>query len=169
MSTPVDAHIVRLEPLTGATFAPFGQVIEIPADGGYDINGGTSRRWDNVATLDLNRDGGAPLLSLFRASPCSLPLTIAMLERHVLSSQAFLPLSRRCFLVVVAPPSDTIDASRIRAFRTSPGQGVNYAPGIWHHPLLALDNASDFAVIGRGAADTDCDIIRFDNIIVVTD
>jgi ureidoglycolate lyase len=36
---------------------------------------------------------------------------------------------------------------------------VNYAPGTWHHPLLALGRISDFLVIDRsGPADIgNCD------------
>ena len=38
----------------------------------------------------------------------------------------------------------------IRAFVTSGWQGVNYAKGVWHHPLIALGEVSDFIVVDRG-------------------
>jgi ureidoglycolate lyase len=144
--------------LTAEAFAPFGEVIEVPDAAGQLINGGTSARFDDIARLDLTGNGGRPLLSLFRTQPCQLPFPISMLERHPLSSQAFIPLSDEPFLVVVAPLGDSLDPASIRAFRTHTRQGVNYGRGVWHHPLLAMGSTCDFVVIGRAAADPNCDI-----------
>jgi ureidoglycolate lyase len=78
-----------------------------------------------------------------------LPFEITMMERHPLGSQAFIPLNDKPYLVVVAPAGE-LDESKIRAFVTSGWQGVNYAKGVWHHPLLALGEVSDFIVVDRG-------------------
>jgi ureidoglycolate lyase len=51
--------------------------------------------------------------------------------------------------VVVAPTGD-LDEGAIRAFVTRGWQGVNYARGVWHHPLIALGEVSDFIVVDRG-------------------
>ena len=80
-----------------------------------------------------------------------LPFECKMLERHPLGSQAFIPLNDRPYLVVVAPAGD-LDEVEIRAFVTRGWQGVNYAKGVWHHPLIALDEVSDFIVVDRGGA-----------------
>jgi ureidoglycolate lyase len=34
---------------------------------------------------------------------------------------------------------------------------VNYAKGVWHHPLIALDVRSDFIVVDRGGDGHNCD------------
>jgi ureidoglycolate lyase len=34
-------------------------------------------------------------------------------------------------------------------FRASGGQGINYRANIWHHPLMALGEISDFLVVDR--------------------
>ncbi|VVE80308.1 Ureidoglycolate lyase [Pandoraea sputorum] len=34
---------------------------------------------------------------------------------------------------------------------------MNYARGVWHHPLLALDEVSDFVVVDRGGDGHNCD------------
>ena len=49
--------------------------------------------------------------------------------------------------------------TELRCFMTRPGQGVNYAAGTWHHPLIALDTGGDFLVIDRGGpqAGEDCE------------
>ena len=41
-------------------------------------------------------------------------------------------------------------------------QGVNYAPGVWHHPLLALDAVCDFVVVDRSGTAPNCDEVRVD-------
>jgi ureidoglycolate lyase len=76
-----------------------------------------------------------------------LPFALSMLERHPLGSQAFVPLTRLPYLVVVAPAEDP---AAMRAFLALDGVGVNYARGIWHHPLLALQERCDFVVVDRG-------------------
>jgi ureidoglycolate lyase len=55
----------------------------------------------------------------------------------------------RRFLVIVAPTlaDGAPDLSGLRAFLCQPGQGINYAAGTWHHPIVALDDAADFAML----------------------
>ena len=79
-----------------------------------------------------------------------------MMERHPLGSQAFVPLSDAPYLIVVAPAGD-LDPAKLRAFSTRGWQGVNYARGVWHHPLLALERVSDFLVVDRGGEGPNCD------------
>ncbi len=165
----VSGTVIRPRPLTAAEFAPFGQVFGDDWSGGAPANDGTARRFDDVAALDLAGHGGRPQLSLFRATPLALPLTVRVLERHPLSSQAFIPLSQKPFLVIVAPPGETVAGADVAAFVTAPGQGVNYAPGVWHHALVALGAVSDFAVVGRAGTDENCDFFRLDQPVLVAE
>ena len=157
---PTPSRPLAVEPLTAVTFRPFGEVIAASeAASRYPINAGYAERLHDVARLDTQADGGRPVLSLFRAKPRSLPMRIELLERHLLGSQAFMPLMAQRFLVVVAPPGPAPDAASLRCFLAAPGQGVNYARGTWHHPLIALDAGGDFLVIDRGGpgAASDCE------------
>lgn len=138
-----------VEPLTAEAFAPFGEVIQFAGAQHYPINQGLAERYHDLARVDVAAEGGRALINLFRAQPRALPLEIRLLERHPLGSQAFLPLSEKPWLVVVAPPGE-FDPARIRAFVTRGWQGVNYARGTWHHPLIALGSVSEFIVIDRG-------------------
>jgi ureidoglycolate lyase len=63
------------------------------------------------------------------------------------------------FLVVVAPAGPAFSPADLRCFMARAGQGVNYAAGTWHHPLIALDGGGDFVVIDRGGphAVDDCE------------
>jgi ureidoglycolate lyase len=138
-----------IEPLTRAAFAPFGDVIELDGATQIPINLGTTIRYHDLAKVDVGDQDGRTLINLFRGQPRVLPFEVSMLERHPLGSQAFIPLNDKPYLVVVAPGGE-LDPAAIRAFVTSGWQGVNYAKGVWHHPLLALGEVSDFIVVDRG-------------------
>lgn len=140
---------LAIEPLTRDAFAPFGDVIETDGARKIPINLGTTMRFHDLAKIDVADAGGRPLVNLFRGQPRTLPFEVTMLERHPLGSQAFVPLDDKPYLVVVAPAGE-LDVSKIRAFVTSGWQGVNYAKGVWHHPLIALRDVSDFIVVDRG-------------------
>jgi ureidoglycolate lyase len=147
---------LQMERLTRAAFARFGEVIELDGARHFPINGGTTERYHDLAKVDVGEQGGRPLINLFRAQPRALPVEIAMMERHPLGSQAFLPLAGASYLIVVAPAGE-FDPAQMRAFWTEGWQGVNYAKGVWHHPLLALERVSDFMVVDRGGEQPNCD------------
>lgn len=152
---------LEVEPLGATAFAPFGEVVEVREDGHhFPINDGTAERYHDLVRLDTGRDGGRPMVSVFRARRSPMPLRLRLVERHQLGSQTFIPLMRQRMLVVVAPRSPAPDLEALRCFIAAPGQGVNYAAGTWHHPLIALDD-SEFLVIDRGGPEAaqDCEVI----------
>jgi ureidoglycolate lyase len=162
-------HVLPIEPLDSAAFQPFGDVIEASEQvSNYTINEGWAQRFHDLARIDTGRDGGHTLLSIFRAKARPLPLRLSPMERHNLGSQAFVALVPRRFLVVVAPPGPQPNPALLRCFVAAPGQGVNYAPGTWHHPLIAIDADTDFLVIDRGGpgAAGDCDEVRLGSAAV---
>ena len=140
---------ITIEPLTREAFAPFGQVIEMAGAHHYPINAGMTERYHDLARIELGGVHPRPMISLFRGQPYALPLSLKMVERHPLGSQAFYPLSDRPFLVIVAP-DDHGKPGTPRAFRTAPGQGVNIAMNTWHGVLTAQAAVSDFIVVDRG-------------------
>jgi ureidoglycolate lyase len=152
---------LRPEPLIADAFRPFGDVIE--AGDAYElINSGTTRKFADLANIDVSAEGGRPCISIYRATPYKLPLTIRMLERHPLGTQLFMPLHRNPFLIVVAPAGDSIDVGNLRAFMTGGHQGINYRRGVWHHPLIALRNSDDFVVVDRLGPASNCDEMYLD-------
>lgn len=156
MSTP--RRTLTIEPLTAQAFEPFGEVMEASDSARhFTINAGSTERYHDLARIDVSSGGGHAILSIFKAQPRSLPLRLLLLERHPLGNQAFMPLSALPYLVVVTEANPVPDLSRIRCFRAAPSQGVNYARGTWHHPLLALQSQSDFLVVDRGGAGANCD------------
>lgn len=146
-----------IEPLSREAFAPFGDVIEASdAVRHFPINGGNTERYHDLMKIEVD-EAGRPIVSIFRGQPRALPFDVAMLERHPLGSQCFIPLSGHRYLVAVAPAGPAPDPAAVRVFLARGDQGVNYGRGVWHHPLLALDKAADFLVIDRSGPGNNCD------------
>lgn len=150
-----------VRPLTREAFGPFGDVIETEGARHFSINGGTTERYDDLALVDVDAEGGRPLISIFRGDAATLPIPVAMVERHPLGTQAFMPLSHNPYLVVVAEGQGEVPGG-LHAFLASGSQGVSYHRGVWHHPLLALQVTSDFLVIDRGGEGNNLVEHRFD-------
>src|ERR1044072_7926858 len=146
------------EPLTAEAFGPFGNVIEASdAAAKLAINQGHAIRYDRLAEIDVEDEGGTGVISLFRAKPLA-ELVLKTFERHPLGSQTFVPLSGRPYLVAVAPAGD-FDPAAIRLFRAEGHQGVHYRKGVWHHFLLVLAPDCDFLVVDRPGPGDNCDEI----------
>lgn len=160
-------RMATIESLTREAFAPFGDVIEASdAARHFPINEGTTERYHDLADIQLDAHGRA-IVSLFRAQPRTLPFAITMLERHPLGSQAFMPLHGRPYLVAVAPRGDSLRTGEVRVFLARGDQGVNYAAGVWHHPLLALGAVCDFLVIDRAGPGANCDERGLDEAVMI--
>ena len=132
---------ITLEPITEAAFAPFGQLLKSPPTSGP--------RLELIEALQNLRPSAQPRLSLATVAPKQLPLTAVEMERHVYSSQAFVPLDCAAYLVLVAEhgAGDGPDTATLRAFRVPGDVGINYAANTWHHPLSALERDARFAVL----------------------
>jgi ureidoglycolate lyase len=142
--------IVRAEPLLAESFAGFGEVVGTTGvDDGRLVNLETARRFDHAARLENVRTAARPNLAFFHCSPVTLPFRITMLERHPHSTQAFLPLAVARWLVCVAldGPDGRPELGSLRAFIAAPGMGVNFRRGLWHHPMLVLDQPARFAML----------------------
>ncbi|WP_349569269.1 ureidoglycolate lyase [Azotobacter salinestris] len=148
---------LSIEPLSKAAFAPFGEVIETEGSDYFMINNGSTRRYHALARVQTSTPEDRAIVSIFVARSLPMPLTIRMLERHPLGSQAFVPLRGNPFLIVVAPLGDSPRPEQVRAFLGNGRQGVNYQRGVWHHPVLALVDDDEFLVIDRSGAGANCD------------
>jgi ureidoglycolate lyase len=154
-------RVLQIQPLTAEAFKPFGDVIEATeAARHFSINQGYAERYDKLALVDANDLGGQAAISVFRAKARTWPIELSVLEKHPLGSQAFMPVSGHAYLVVVAPGVEQPDVDKVQCFLASATQGVNYAKGTWHHPLLALHD-SDFLVLDRSGAKGDMNCVEF--------
>ncbi|MBM1689798.1 ureidoglycolate lyase [Sulfitobacter geojensis] len=138
---------VKIEPLSAAAFAPFGDVLDASGTPDKIINAGLCGRHHDRAHLDFGPEGRAGI-SLFNAEARSLPYELTLLERHPDGSQAFLPMTGNPFLVIVAADENGTPGTP-RAFLTAPHQGINFHRGIWHGVLTPLSAPGLFAVVDR--------------------
>lgn len=160
------APTLPLHPLTREAFAPFGDVIAAAGARSFLINNGTTARFHDLAKVETAGEAARTLVSLFRGQPFDFPLTIAMMERHPLGSQAFMPLQPLSWVVVVAPDAGGRPGEPV-AFLVRPDGGgivgVNYARNVWHHPLISLEAQSDFLVVDRGGEGVNLEEFFFDD------
>ncbi|CAB1221673.1 ureidoglycolate lyase [Acinetobacter bouvetii] len=159
---------VKIQPLTTANFAAFGEVIACKGNDFFYINEQQTERYHALAEVETDAKVG---LSIFRnIQATQVPFEIAMLERHPVGSQAFIPMQGQSFLIVVAPAldQDMPDLEQIQAFISDGSQGVNYRAGTWHHPLLTLEAPSEFVVIDRIGTSPNCDVYPFPDKISIT-
>jgi len=151
---------LTIAPLTREAFAPFGDLIEASdAAQHFTINAGNTERYHDLARIEPGADGRV-IVSIFRGQPRTLPFTVQMMERHPKASQAFIPMSGKPYLVVVATAGEPPTAGDLKVFLARGDQGVNYATGVWHHPLLALEAVCDFIVIDRSGPGHNCDEVQ---------
>jgi ureidoglycolate lyase len=149
------------QPLTAEAYAPYGRVIAVPAasDAGRSANQGTARKVQRLAAIENRRGAGAPLdVAVFRCRPRrDWPMDVAILEKHPESTQVFIPMNARRFLVVVALGGDAPDLGTLAAFVASGTQAISYHPGVWHHPMIALDAETDFVcLVHEDGTASDC-------------
>lgn len=153
---------IKPQPLTRDAFAPFGDVIQIEGSEQFEINSGYTTRVHDLIDIQLGGENAKPQFSFFLGRP--RPLEITMLEKHPFGSQAFYPIDKSRWLVVVAKEANP---ESVIAFWATGTQGVNYHSNVWHHPLLVME-PQQFVIIDRGGAGHNCDEVVFDNGAIVT-
>ena len=155
MSSTLYAHVISAE-----SFAPYGDLITRQDAQQIACNQGRGTRFHDLAPrLDVSDEAGRAGISIYHIIASALPFTLQVMERHPLGSQAFFPMNAQAntrFLVVVAPAGE-FDANQMEAFIVTGQTGVNYAKGVWHLPIVALDQAIDFLAIDRIGQGTNCD------------
>jgi ureidoglycolate lyase len=160
-------RLLQVEPLTKAVFAPFGEVIERDGADLRVINAGTTDRLHALAGVDVRQ--GHAIISILHARRRNIPISIGMMERHPLGSQAFFPLEPRDWLVVVSEEAGFPHPASLRCFRARGDQGVNYHANVWHHPLLIMQPEQDFLVVDREGAGLNLEEVWFPESAVRVD
>jgi ureidoglycolate hydrolase len=159
MSITVEAAVrptilgLPVQELTGAAFAPFGQVIAPSADG--------APFGPHEAQLDLAR--GTPRFYIMTLR--HRPLAIRQITRHCAVTQCLAAVGGADWLIAVAPPGDADDpdaepkAEDIVAFRVPGDVAIKLDRGTWHAgPFFEL---AELAFFNLELADTN--IVDHDN------
>ncbi|HEY0386240.1 MAG TPA: ureidoglycolate lyase [Pyrinomonadaceae bacterium] len=137
-------NVVRLkvQPMTRASFAPFGVLI------------------DSRGSVDIDLGAGVP--SLTGATSERRPLRFDFMARHLQTMQVFSPLASSQAVIAVAPPgsADVPDVERIVAFLVDGRLPYAYHKGTWHTPPFAVGEWASFLVVDRsGTLDEDWQLV----------
>jgi ureidoglycolate lyase len=161
--------VLQAVPLTAERFAPYGDVIATAGGGIEAMNEARFDRFNDLARVDVDTSGeGHVSVSIVRSkTPTELPYQFDMVERHPLGSQAFIPLSGFSFVVVVAPPGESVEPQDLQAFVTNGAQGINYHRGTWHMPLIALNGSQEFLVVDRAPGEGNCEQHYFEQKLLL--
>jgi ureidoglycolate lyase len=161
------------QPLTTGAFAPYGQVVEVSGRQGAAMNDGRAQRYLQNVRLQGSYSR-SPELYLTDVSPSAGAVTLNYLERHPRSTQAFLPMraSRYLICVCLSDIRGTPQTETLTAFVAGATQGVNYAMGTWHYPIVALDTPALFSVLmwsedGAGDFAGNCDLFKLADPLLV--
>lgn len=179
------------EPLTPDSFAEFGGVISSPHQLSTvktsSANYGTATKLFQVSPIQSGHPKNQANWNMFR---CSSPVHLIndhreedggltypckVLERHPYSSQTFLPMGRNkddtSYMVIVAPSDPDTEQklpiiSKTRAFICQGNQAVTYGMGVWHAPMIALEETTDFGVLihETGVPELDCEEVSIDTL-----
>lgn len=175
IAPPTKNFSISATPLTSAGFAPFGSVIQRPpvaSNVGTTVNQGTAQKHLKVSPFtSAASPSGIPAsfnINIFVCAPRELSgehknvFQCKILERHPYTSQSFIPLAldpdpenktSSRFLVIVAPTLTSAqgnppDLGNLKAFICNGSQGVTYAAGTWHAPMVALgEQPIEFVVL----------------------
>lgn len=154
---------MKVRPITAEAFAPFGELLMPRVQPTKMINAGRCERHHALATVE--RGDGEAIISIFRSEPVCLPYECALLERHPLGSQAFMPLGPDPWLSVVAPDEGGRPGAPL-AFLVPAGVGVNLRAGVWHGVLTPLDRAADFLVVDRAGEGNNLEEVAISPVII---
>ena len=159
--------IIKPIKITRKNFSKYGDLISSDDINPMDINAGYAKRFDNLANINTSKDEGKTIVSIFSALKRTFPMKIDMMEKHPLSSQAFIPMKETTFVSFVAPLGEFPDISKIQSFIIPSKKGINYKPGIWHFPLISTED-TNFLVIDRKGSGENLIIHKFEkeNIIL---
>ena len=160
--------IIKPTKVTKANFAPYGDLISSDGIEPVNINAGYAKRFDNLANINVTKDKGEAIISIFSALKRTFPMKVDMMEKHPLGSQAFIPMKETTFLSFVAPPGNIPEINKIQSFIIPPNVGINYKPGVWHFPLLSTED-TNFLVIDRRGSGENLVIHTFEKEKIILD
>lgn len=165
--------IIEAKRLNRDAYQAYGEIIK--ADDSTlpfsQANMGTAQRFNRLAPVDNLRPSTATLnLCVFRCNALTQrALNIKLLEKHPLSTQVFLPMSKEArYLVIVSLGDQTPDLSTLAAFIAQGPEGISYRPGVWHYPMTCLDQSTDFAcLVWEDGSRDDCCIHQLEQPITI--
>ncbi len=157
-------HKIQVKALTPEAFAPYGTVVDWPADPDqyYAFH---SDRFDFIPKLGtLNCDSGDMAVGI--ATHYLRPYRMQDMERHYHTEELMVPFEHPIVLAFAKneglDPAEEPDYRSVEAFLVKLDQGVVVNTGVWHWtPFSVGGNARVLCIFADGTGDDDCDIHAF--------
>ncbi len=152
-----------VEDLTAEGFAPFGQVINLPAR----ASDGRGEGWEWFGGLGaMPATGAGYSIGYLNLRPLAA-VRFDWAERHALTSELLVPTSGEC--VIHVAPADHPDElerlpelERFRLFRVRHGQAVVLNPKVWHGaPLALVDPLQVVVLLQAGTGPENSSVVQF--------
>ena len=153
---------LKIKKITRDNFSNYGELISTKDLKPNKINDATTNSYYDLVNIEVYGQDKRPRINVFEAKKRNFPLEISMLENHPFSSQAFIPLKKTNFIVVVAPISKIPNIDLLEAFYISTDEGINFKSKVWHFPLIALENCN-FLTIDKKDSKNNLEIFNFQN------
>ena len=153
---------LSIKEINQKNFSQFGQLISTKNIKSENINTDTTKSFYDLVNIQILGNDHQCRVNIFKGKKRKFPLQINMLENHPFSSQAFIPLQKTTFIVVVAPISKIPDLNSIEAFKIPAEEGINFLPKVWHFPLIATED-SNFLTIDKKESKNNLEIYNFQN------
>ena len=153
---------LNVKQINKENFLKFGQLISTKNIKGENINTDTTKSFYDLVNVQILGNDHQCRVNIFKGKKRQFPLHINMLENHPFSSQAFIPLQKTTFIVVVAPISKIPDLNSIEAFKIPIEEGINFLPKVWHFPLITTED-SNFLTIDKKDYKNNLEIYKFKN------
>ncbi|WP_165972420.1 ureidoglycolate lyase [Paenibacillus piri] len=163
----IEMRNVTAKPLSGKGFEKYGDVIS--TEGQFSvINQGTGLKWNDLVGFDMHEGGGIVNLGILRTK--SIAPVFSQMERHLFTSQIFIPLGGKRSLVAVAPANDEgPDPDEVEVFVMEGNQGISFFRKTWHHTLFPLDGETEYILMMRGGnIQRDVELVPIKNNIQFT-
>ena len=145
--------VIKPIKITKNNFSQFGDLISSDNVDPIDINAGYAKRYNDLANINISKNEGTTIVSIFSALKRNFPMNIDMMEKHPLGSQMFMPMKETTFLCFVAPEGNFPEIKKIQSFIIPPKTGINYKPGIWHFPLISIEDTNFIVVDRKGSGE----------------
>ncbi len=155
------------ERLTNESFTEFGHVARAGKGIVRSIRDGAVELTRSAAAFAHDAQASDLALDFYDVRPAEGLLTITQAERHEHTSQMFVPMAVKNYLVVVWEGHPSAGA-RARAFVAGPEDVVIYSPGVWHHGIIALGERGLLAsTMWRTRGGTDVEFLQLPGPVAV--
>lgn len=158
---------IHAKPISLLNFSNYGELISIADWEGMACNQGRAIRYnDIVKTIDCEDEFGRIGVSIYSCQASRLPFEIQVMERHPLGSQFFMPLSEHGSYLIAVCAEQSVEPDHVEAFIVPAEFGINYHKGVWHLPIVALNQSMRFLTIDRIGSGENCEEVSFQGLIV---